>query len=125
MVFRKEYITPLPEWFKDIYNGDWALHMLLADKGKIWYIDEVMSVYRKNAGALSGGVGKDVEFVNKQKIKLLTLFNTYTDNNYNKIIREKIKKLNISTKDYQIYNYNRFLFYFTHPVKLLKKLTHY
>ena len=90
MLLRKEYITPLPDWFKDVYNGDWAIQMILSTKGKIKYIDELMSVYRKNQGALSGGIGKNIEYVNNQRIKLLNYFNEHSNYQYNSIIEEKI-----------------------------------
>lgn len=105
MVFRKEYISPLPEWFKDIYNGDWALHMLCADKGKIGYIDEVMGVYRKNDGSLSGGIGKNMTFVNNRKLELLNYFNKHTDFNYGSIIKkstEEIERTNRFSLSYRI-----------------------
>jgi len=37
---------------KDILPGDWFLHMLHAQKGKIGFIDEVMAVYRRHKDGL-------------------------------------------------------------------------
>lgn len=37
---------------KNILPGDWFLHMLHAQVGKIGYIDEVMAAYRRHAGGL-------------------------------------------------------------------------
>ncbi len=91
MMFRSEYIKPLPKFFEGIYNGDWALHMLLADKGKIGYIDKVMSVYRKNDGSLSATMKSD--YIYDQLVILLKKFNNYTKNKYDKIISERIEDL--------------------------------
>lgn len=119
MVIRKDYITPLPEWFKDIYNGDWALQMLLADKGKIRYIDKVMSVYRKNQGALSSGIGKDVEFINNQKINVLNYFNTDSNGSYKSHIYNKITLLKQAIKKNHLRKKFPVLYFFRYPSKLV------
>lgn len=91
MVFRKEYITPLPDWFKDVYNGDYALHMLLAKKGKIKYFDLVMSVYRQSTNNLTSNFSK-IKIIKKQ-IQLFNIINEYFDFEYNIQIRNRIKSL--------------------------------
>jgi glycosyltransferase involved in cell wall biosynthesis len=93
MVFRKNAIMPLPEWFSNIYNGDLALQLLLADKGKIKYLNEVMCVYRKNEGALSAGIGKNYILINDKIIQLLALFNDFSEFKYDLLIKKKILKL--------------------------------
>ena len=101
MVFRAELIKPLPEWFQDIYNGDYALDMLLANKGPIGYLKDVMSVYRKSDSSLSRNIGKNYQFVGNQKIKLLNYFNSYTDFKYNYAIETQIKNLEKEMKIYK------------------------
>jgi len=91
MVFRREAIMPLPGWFSNVYNGDWALQMLAASKGKIGYLNETMSVYRKQPGNLSATIKS--EFIWMQRIKLLHYFNLYTSFKYNDIINERIDTL--------------------------------
>lgn len=109
MVFRKEYITHLPEWFKDVYNGDYALHLLLADKGKIGYIDKVMSVYRKNDRALSGGIGKNIVYINNKIILLVDFFNDYTKGKYISQINKRKAKLQKEINIYLKYKKYQFL----------------
>lgn len=46
MLFLKEHIQERPDWMNIAPVGDLPLMLLLASKGKIGYIDEVMSVYR-------------------------------------------------------------------------------
>lgn len=46
MVFLREYILERPERIDLAPVGDLPLMLLLAKKGKIGYIDDVMSVYR-------------------------------------------------------------------------------
>ncbi|MBA4107475.1 MAG: glycosyl transferase family 2 [Pirellula sp.] len=45
-VFRHRLFSRLPEWFADLYIGDWPLHILNAAHGNIGFLPEVMSVYR-------------------------------------------------------------------------------
>lgn len=50
LLFRTNYLpNHFPEWFYKAYSGDFALELLLSTKGDFYYIDEKMSVYRKNA----------------------------------------------------------------------------
>lgn len=46
MLFKKEYILEQPDWMKDLPVGDLPLMLLLASKGEMGYINDVMSVYR-------------------------------------------------------------------------------
>jgi glycosyltransferase involved in cell wall biosynthesis len=46
MLFRTEHVTSLPSYYYDAPVGDLPLKIHLAMKGNLYYIDEVMSVYR-------------------------------------------------------------------------------
>lgn len=73
-----------PEWFYKVYSGDFALELLLSTKGDFFYIDERMSVYRKNAiNSLSINGLKRVKLV-KKHLYLLKNFkkSNLSDNNY-------------------------------------------
>jgi RimJ/RimL family protein N-acetyltransferase/glycosyltransferase involved in cell wall biosynthesis len=111
MVFRKDLISSFPDWLKSIYNGDYALQLLLAYRGKVEYINEVMSVYRKNAGALSVGIGKNFVFVNNKIIELFKYFNIhsnfiYSDNIEKRILQiEKENRYLEIRKKYPVYKY--------------------
>jgi glycosyltransferase involved in cell wall biosynthesis len=45
-VFRRDSLGDLPDWFYKLTMGDWIIHILNAQNGKIGYLNEVMSVYR-------------------------------------------------------------------------------
>jgi glycosyltransferase involved in cell wall biosynthesis len=50
LLIRKEiFPDPFPNWFYNMYSGDYAMELLLSIKGDFYYSDEKMSVYRKNA----------------------------------------------------------------------------
>lgn len=53
IMLRKTFLPVLPEWIRESKSGDIPLNILLAQRGPIGYLDEVMSVYRKHGGGQS------------------------------------------------------------------------
>jgi glycosyltransferase involved in cell wall biosynthesis len=51
-VFRRGVIDPLPQWLFHLKMGDYPLHLLNAQHGKIGFIDETMGVYRLHPGGI-------------------------------------------------------------------------
>lgn len=52
VVYRWRFADGLPSWFRaDICPGDWYWHLLHAENGKIGFIPEAMSVYRRHVNA--------------------------------------------------------------------------
>jgi glycosyltransferase involved in cell wall biosynthesis len=100
MVFRSSLIFPLPYWFKEIYNGDYALQLLLSLKGKFYFINQVMSVYRQHSTNLSSTV--DGLKINMNLIQLYKLFNKHTNYAYKKRINNKIAYLTFYSILYRI-----------------------
>jgi glycosyltransferase involved in cell wall biosynthesis len=57
MVFRNRLFDSFPAWyFEKPVIGDWELHVLNAQFGKIGYLDEDMGVYRIHAGGMFTGI---------------------------------------------------------------------
>jgi len=50
VVFRRGLFGELPEWFFTLGMGDWPIHILNAQHGKIGYLNEVMATYRVHHG---------------------------------------------------------------------------
>jgi glycosyltransferase involved in cell wall biosynthesis len=48
VMFRSRLFEDFPSWFFQCPLGDWPLHVLNAQHGRIGYLDEVMAVYRKH-----------------------------------------------------------------------------
>lgn len=49
VMYRWRFRGGLPDWFRsDLCPGDWYLHLLHAEIGKIGFINKVMSVYRRH-----------------------------------------------------------------------------
>ena len=61
MVFRRLLIEPMPDEFFDAPGGDWFLHVLLAKKGLVAYLDECMSVYRHHRGGVMSAADKPTQ----------------------------------------------------------------
>src|ERR1043165_4327729 len=52
IMYRREPLVEIPDWFLTAKMGDWPLNILKAQHGKIGYIDKVMAAYRVHAGAI-------------------------------------------------------------------------
>lgn len=51
-MFRAKLVNNLPDWFPTVGTYDYALHMLNAEDGDIYYMEKPMAIYRKHAGAI-------------------------------------------------------------------------
>jgi len=90
IVFRTELYDKC-EWVNYVAGGDIALQYILATKGKIGAINEVMAVYRKHNAGLTA---KFKDGLNALKItEALSFFNYYTNFKYNSMIQNKILKI--------------------------------
>ena len=69
--FHKDNLDLIPE---DSLPGDYFLHLLHAQTGKIGFIDDVMAVYRKHAGGLWWNVGKSDEWFLKCGYKHMNFY---------------------------------------------------
>jgi glycosyltransferase involved in cell wall biosynthesis len=53
IMYRKSAFTGYPKWFYESKSGDIPMQIMVARNGKIKYLDELMSAYRKHAGGTS------------------------------------------------------------------------
>jgi glycosyltransferase involved in cell wall biosynthesis len=64
VMFRNGIMKEYPKWFHESKSGDIPRYILLGKHGKFFYINELMSVYRKNNAGMSFTDGKqDAEFL--------------------------------------------------------------
>lgn len=100
MLFLKEHIIERPEWINEAPVGDGPLMLLLASKGKIGYIDEVMCVYRVMSSSNSWSASMKNHIRHKKHhhaiLKMWTDFDDWTNKKYHRfIVQKKMKnKLN-------------------------------
>jgi glycosyltransferase involved in cell wall biosynthesis len=109
LFIRKEMIPdPFPEWYFKVFSGDYALELLLSTKGDFFYINNKMSVYRKNVNnSLSINGPQGIESLKKQ-ISLLKNFRSTTAGMNSLLINYSIAKS--CFKHFRGYIYKRFPF---------------
>lgn len=95
LVFRSNAARRLPDWYDGLAFADWALNVLLAQRGAIGYLDESMAVYRVHAGGLwTMGLSlfrrlEDVEAV----VESYEVLNEHLDFAFDREIREELVRL--------------------------------
>jgi glycosyltransferase involved in cell wall biosynthesis len=87
-MFRKGLFGEFPSWFHLTPVGDWPLHILNAQYGKIGYIDEVMGVYRIHANGVWSSKGLVQNL--KGEIETYKFLNSHFNFRYDKFIRSKV-----------------------------------
>ena len=85
-------ISEYPAWFKESSSGDIPRLILKAKLGKIGYIPDLMSVYRKNrAGASFHDNYRDETFL-RNRIQMYRGINQELDYKYNGVLRRNIAR---------------------------------
>jgi glycosyltransferase involved in cell wall biosynthesis len=85
IVFRSQYIRNLPDWVRSAPTGDFALSLLLSDKGKVAYFDDAMCVYRHGVAGSWSTRMLDLTFAKNlifRTVKMLISYNQYTNNRH-------------------------------------------
>jgi hypothetical protein len=54
-MYRKGLFEEYPAWHFVVPVGDWSMHVLHAQHGRIGYIDESMGMYRQHSGGVYSG----------------------------------------------------------------------
>jgi glycosyltransferase involved in cell wall biosynthesis len=90
VMFRRGLFNTFPEWFYTSAIGDWELHILNAQHGKIGYIDEVMGVYRRH----SGGVYTSSSRIHRlqSRIRMYKNVNSHLSFKYDEIVKAMLSK---------------------------------
>lgn len=87
VMFKREIITHLMEWFGNSKSGDIPLYVLLSQLGPIGYIAQEMSVYRRHEAGMSYTDNrKHAEFV-ENRIFMYKHLNIQTQKRYNHLIK--------------------------------------
>jgi predicted O-linked N-acetylglucosamine transferase (SPINDLY family)/predicted SAM-dependent methyltransferase/glycosyltransferase involved in cell wall biosynthesis/predicted O-methyltransferase YrrM len=94
-VMYRNGLINFPEWFSHQGMGDWSSYILLAEHGKIGYIDEVMSVYRVH----DGGVWSS-KAIDRQLTDTITMLNAIKKHFSNKNNQRYLDILDISIAHY-------------------------
>jgi glycosyltransferase involved in cell wall biosynthesis len=84
-VFRRGLFGELPDWFFSLAIGDWPMHIMNAQHGKIRYINEVMAAYRVHGQGVWSSrnpITRELEV-----IKMLDHIDCYLGYKYRKQVR--------------------------------------
>lgn len=74
-VYRNKLFGEFPDWYSTLKLGDWTLHLLNAQYGKIKFINEVMAVYRVHVGGAWSMKSQKYRYVSA--IETLEVFKKY------------------------------------------------
>lgn len=75
LIFRREIIENLPQWYKNSSVGDYPLQLIASTFGYIYYMKDVMSVYRTN---VNGSWTKENQ-INASKEKIIKNYRNVID----------------------------------------------
>lgn len=91
VMYRANRPLRVPEWFPQIGAADWILHLLHAARGKIGFLNEVMSVYRVHSASIWNGKSRayrlSAEVLACRRVNELFSFR------YDRILRDRIAAL--------------------------------
>lgn len=124
MLYRKTVIDDYPQWTSQIYSGDLTLQLIAYSKGRLFYMNQIMSMYRKTFQSESSSsklLGK-LDFVYKQHALLYKLFNEYTNFKYQDILK---KEISYNEKHCKFIEYRRksiFYAFLRMPIFFMNKL---
>jgi len=85
IMFRRGLFGDFPDWFYSLKLGDWPMHILNAQHGKIGYIDEVMAAYRVHDKGYWTSMDLSVKLF--EIIKMLDNIDVYLDHKYRRQVR--------------------------------------
>lgn len=97
LVFKAEYLVPIPEWFKKIQFGDLGLMLMLFYRSnkKMMVLKDCMAVYRINSGSIHGSLKNN----NASLIKAYKMHLDFIDTiDHALFLRKKFKKVIIRKK---------------------------
>jgi glycosyltransferase involved in cell wall biosynthesis len=97
-------IDSIPEWFYSLPAGDWGLHLINSSKGKIFYMKDCMSVYRKHEGGIWSKLNKE-QLLQKNIITLQILdkaFDYKYHHEFENVIEKKIDKMKAVKRTFNI-----------------------
>ncbi len=118
MLIRRTMLpNPFPKWFFNVYSGDYALELLLSTRGDFYYINQIMSVYRKNAINSQSVVGD--QGVKRLDKHLYLLRNFKTQNIGKNYFANNLAIANTVFKKLRVYIYSYFPFIASFKDKLL------
>jgi glycosyltransferase involved in cell wall biosynthesis len=91
MLFRRRSLRKLPAWFAEVFNGDYALQVLLAEQGDVGFLPDCMAAHRKYERGTSRLYDTDPDFCSAMLLKLLVTLNEHFDYRFRSILERYIE----------------------------------
>ena len=96
--YRTEYLKTFPDFYYNAPVGDYPSSIYISTKGYVYYMDELMSSYRRGAdNNLTSILNKDFAKkirLQESMIRMLREINIYYNRQYEKVIQKEIKRRN-------------------------------
>jgi glycosyltransferase involved in cell wall biosynthesis len=92
MMLRRGSLPQLPPWFEEMFNSDYALQVLLAERGSVGFLPDCMAVHRKHSGGASRFYDADPDFCNAMLLKLHVALNRHLGYRYASILDPYIER---------------------------------
>jgi len=85
LVFKNHLIGEFPEWFRNVYSADYALHFLLSKHGNIFYFKNLLSVRLLNKTSFTARFNSSEWFYNIKKEELKIFKNAFKELDFSRI----------------------------------------
>ena len=124
-IFFRRNILPMPEWVVQIYSGDLTLAIIAISKGKIFYINSVMSFYRQdinNNTSMTNVIRDNNVFVLNEHIKLYQLYLNDPLCKKKNVIKSKINLLKKEVKFQENKNIGYIRLFIKMPLFFIRKV---
>jgi glycosyltransferase involved in cell wall biosynthesis len=92
MMIRQRSLPSFPAWFDGVFNGDYAIQVLLAERGDVGFLPDCMAVHRKHAGGLSRVYDTDPVFCNAMLLTLHEALNEHLGYRFRTILDPYIER---------------------------------
>jgi glycosyltransferase involved in cell wall biosynthesis len=92
MMIRRSSLSSFPGWFSGMFNGDYAMQVLLAQRGDVGFLPDCMAVHRKHDRGLSRVYDTDPVFINAMLLKLHLALNEHLGYRYSAILGSYIER---------------------------------
>ena len=86
VMFRRQLLDKFPEWYFTLGAGDRPLFIMLAQKAAIYYLDEVMGVYRMHQGGIYTSRSYDRRF--EETMRMYDTLSIYLEHRHDAVIVE-------------------------------------
>ena len=85
VMFRRDLLDQFPDWYWSVPFGDWALWLILAQRGKVAYVNEVMCAYRVHGKGIYSALNTVQQL--QHKIEFLEVMGANLDVRYRRMIK--------------------------------------